>query len=323
MKTILVTGGAGFIGSNFLSRLLFSGNKYRLVCVDNLDELYSYSAKLKRANIAPFAKNRNFIFYKTDIRDIGALKRIFKKERPDLIVHLAAKVNPRLAVSDPQEYNSVNIGGTQNILELAREYSVKNVVLASSSSVYGNKNKVPLSEEDRTDYPLSPYGATKKATELLAYTYHHNHGLNVTCLRFFTAYGENNRPDLVTFKWVKNILENRPIEMSGRGKRERDYTYVGDIVSGIIKAMNKPLGYEVINLGNSSPLSLQELLALIEGATKKKAIIKFRPSHGASVEKTFANISRAKKILGWEPKTSTEKGIAKLVSWYKKRAENV
>lgn len=315
MKTILVTGGAGFIGSNLIAKLLSSRRVAKVVCVDNLNDFYS--PKVKLANLASFKKHPRLSFYKKDIRDFDSLHKIFKKEKPEAVVHLAAQANTRLAVNDPREYQSNNVDGTLNLFELAKDYQVKNFVFASSSSVYGNKNKIPFNEEDRTDFPISPYGVTKKTGELLAHAYHHNFGLNITCLRFFTVYGENNRPDMVMYKWARNILTNQPIEMSGQGDRRRDYTYVGDIVTGIVMALKKPLGFEVINLGNSRPVSLKELLKIFEKVSGKKAMVKFRPSHQASVENTFTDISKAKKVLGWEPKINIEQGVTKLVSWFR------
>lgn len=315
MKTILVTGGAGFIGSNLIAKLLSQKKGARVVCVDNLNDFYDPKTKL--ANIFSFRKNPRFSFFKKDIRDFQALEKIFKKEKPEAVVHLAAQANTRLAVSDPRTYHSNNIDGTLNLLELAKDHGVKNFIFASSSSVYGNKNKIPFHEEDRTDFPISPYGVTKKTGELLAHAYHHNFGLNITCLRFFTVYGENNRPDMVMYKWARNILTNQPIEISGRGDRSRDYTYVGDIVTGIERALNKPLGFEVINLGNSRPVSLKKLLLIFEKVSGRKAIVNSRPSHNASVENTYTDISKAKKVLGWEPRTNIEQGVAKLVRWFK------
>ncbi len=315
MNTILVTGGAGFIGSNLIGRLLSSGKKDRVICFDNLNDFYD--PKFKLENIRHFRKNNNFKFIKGDVRDLGSLKRIFKQDKPTVIVHLAAKANTRLAVDDPYEYQSINVIGTINLLELAKDFGARNFVLASSSSVYGNKNRTPFSEDDRTDYPLSPYGVTKKTCELLAHTYYHNFGLNTTCLRFFTVYGENNRPDMVMYKWAHNILTGKPIEISGKGERRRDYTYVGDIVNAIVKTLNKPLGYEIINLGNSNPISLKELLVIFEKVSGKKAAVKSRPSHNASMEITYADISRAKKILGWQPETDIERGVARLIKWFR------
>lgn len=315
MKTVLVTGGAGFIGSNLIAALL-NKKKYRIACIDNFDSFYD--PRLKQKNIASFKGNKNFVLYKKDIRDQKSLQSVFKKEKPDYVIHLAGQGNARLAVENPRFYQAVNVDGTLNLLELSKDYKVKNFLFASSSSVYGNQGKVPFSEDDRTDLQISPYGATKKAAELLAHTYHHNFGLNVICLRFFNAYGEGLRPDLVMYKWIDNILRNKEIELSGAGTRQRDYTYVGDIVEGVIKAMGKPLGYEIINLGNSKPVSLKTLLATMEKMIGKKALVKTRPSHKASVELTFADISKAKRLLKWQPKVNLEEGITRLVSWFRK-----
>lgn len=317
MKTILVTGGAGFIGSNLIAKLLSSQKTGRVVCLDNLNDFYD--PKIKLANLSSFRRDPRFVFYKKDIRDFASLQKIFKKEKLEAIIHLAAQANTRLAVDDPRSYQSNNVDGTINLFELAKDHETKNFIFASSSSVYGNKNKIPFKEDDRTDFPISPYGVTKKAGELLAHAYHHNFKMKITCLRFFTVYGENNRPDMVMYKWAKNILTGQPIEMSGTGERRRDYTYVGDIVDGIEKALKKPLGFEVINLGNSHPVSLKELLKIFEKVSGKKAVVKFRPSHQASVENTFTDISKAKKILDWQPKTNIEQGVAKLVSWFRDR----
>lgn len=313
MKTVLVTGGAGFIGSNLVGELL--KRDYRVVCVDNFDPLYD--PKLKVGNIEPFKNNSNFILYKSDIREFENLKDIFKKEKPEIVVHLAARPDTRDAVKNPGEYISVNINGTLNVLELCKDFEVKNTVLASSSSVYGNDPNMPWSENAKADKPLSPYGATKKTTELLAHSYQHNFGLNVTCLRYFNAYGENNRPTMVPYLWADAILNNQEIEISGDGSRSRDYTYIGDVVGATILAMEKPLGFEVLNIGNSSPVSLNELLSVFEKVINTKAKVKSRPSNKASVESTFADITKAKIVLGWEPKTSIEDGITKLVAWFK------
>lgn len=313
MKTILVTGGAGFIGSNLIETLLKRKTVGRVVCVDNLDPFYDIS--FKKENIRPFLNNEKFVFYETDIRDRAALKTVFETEKPTHVVHLAAKANTRLSVNEPDEYESVNVLGTLNLLEFAKEHKIKNFVFISSSSVYGNSAVAPFSESGITDRPLAPYGASKKAGEVLAYTYYHNFKLPVICLRLFNAYGERQRPDLVLYKWVENILKDNPIEMSGEGKRARDFTYVGDVVRAIELAMNHGKGYEILNIGNSKPISLKALLALTEKTLGKKAIIKTRTSHHASVEKTSANIRKAKNVLGWEPKVSLEEGIKRFSVW--------
>lgn len=313
MKTVLVTGAAGFIGSNLTQALLEKG--YRVVGVDNFDD--TYDTRFKEANIAPFLSNPNFTIERIDIRDMSALTAVFEKEKPSYVIHLAAKADTRKAVDTPRVYVSVNIDGTLNILELCREYPVENLVIASSSSVYGNTQKVPWTEDETADRPLSPYGMTKRSVELLAYTYHHNFGMNVTCLRYFNAHGENNRPGMVPYIWAEKLLRGEEIEISGDGSRKRDYTYIGDIVRGTVLAMEKPLGFEVINLGNNTPASLSELLAVFEKVIGTKAKVKSRPSHGASVEVTYADISKAKRLLGWEPEISLEEGITRLVAWFR------
>ncbi len=313
MKLVLVTGGAGFIGASLSGELLARG--YRVVCVDNFDD--SYDQRVKERNIAPLLQNQNFALYRVDIRDIPAMHEVFEKERPSYVVHLAAKADTRKAVNDPRLYTSVNIDGTLNILELAREFPLENLVLASSSSVYGNTLRLPWSENETADLPLSPYGATKRATELLAHTYHHNFNMNITCLRYFNAYGENNRPNMVPYIWAEALLKGEAIEISGKGERKRDYTYIGDVVRATILAMEKPLGYEVLNIGNSSPVSLRELLSVFEKVIGVTAVVRTRPSHPASVEDTYADIRKAKELLGWEPTTSIEEGIKKLVNWFR------
>src|SRR3989344_1233914 len=313
MKTVLVTGAAGFIGSNLTKALLEKG--YRVAGVDNFDD--TYDVRFKESNIAPFADNANFVLHRVDIRDLPELTAVFVKEKPSYVVHLAAKADTRKAVDAPRLYTSVNIDGTLNILELCREYPVENLVVASSSSVYGNSSQVPFTEDQPAGQPISPYGATKRATELLAHTYHHNFKMNITCLRYFNAVGENNRPNMVPYIWAEKLLKGEEIEISGDGSRRRDYTYVGDIVRGTILAMEKPLGFEILNLGNNTPASLNELLAIFEKILNIKAKVKSRPSTKPSVEVTYADVSKAKKLLDWEPTTSLEEGITRLVAWFR------
>ncbi|MBU3968913.1 GDP-mannose 4,6-dehydratase [Patescibacteria group bacterium] len=312
MNTILITGGAGFIGSNLIEKIL-SDNKYRVVCVDNFDN--NYDPSFKKDNISLFLKNKSFILYRSDISKRDNLLKIFKKEKPDYIIHLAAKTDTRKAIDAPYDYVSTNVVGTLNLLDLAKDFKIKKFIFASSSSVYGNKNKAPFSEENNISYPLSPYGATKKMGEMLAYNYYYNFGLNVVCLRIFNAYGERNRPDLVLYKWTKNILQRKSIEMSGRGEKIRDFTYVGDIVRGILLSLKSNIKYDIINLGNSKPISLQKLLNIVEKEIGIKAKIRNRPSNKSSVEMTCADISKARKILKWKPETELKDGINKLVVW--------
>ncbi len=313
MDTILVTGGAGFIGSNLVAALLKAGN--RVACVDNFDD--TYDAAFKEEHVAPFMADKNFALYRTDIRDLAGLKEVFEKEKPTHVAHLAAKADTRKAVEDPRTYISVNIDGTLNVLDLSREYKVKTVVVASSGSVYGNNPNTPWKEDGDTDSPLSAYGASKKAAELLAYTYHHNFGMHIVCLRYFNVYGENNRPTMVPYKWAKAILGGEAIEMSGDGTRERDLTYVGDIVRGTMLALDCDIGYEVINLGNSHPVSLQELLRVFEKVTGVTPEVRTRPSHPASVNEMYADVGKAKRLLNWEPEVGVEEGITRLVAWFR------
>ncbi len=312
-KTVLVTGGAGFIGSNLVEELL--NQKFKVICVDNFDD--TYDPKFKEQHIAPFKKNKNFVLYRSDIRDLAKMKSIFKKEKPKYVAHLAAKADTRDAVANPYIYTSVNIEGSLNILELAKEFNVKQTVVASSGSVYGNNPNIPWVEDEKTDFPLSAYGATKKFVEMLSYTYHHNFGMNIVCLRYFNVYGENNRPNMVPYKWAEAILNGWELELSGTGDRRRDFTYVKDVAEATVLAIQTPLTYKVINVANSSPVSLKELLSIFEKVTGIKANVKSRPSNNASANEMFANSEEAQKVLGWKPKVSIEEGITKLVAWFK------
>lgn len=314
VKTILVTGGAGFIGSHLIEALLKEKN-VRVVCVDNFDN--AYDPRLKRRNIKHFLKDSRFVLYENDIRDAKKMKEIFAKEKPEAVVHLAAKTDTRKTINAPHECISVNIGGTLNLLECAKDFGVKKFIFISSSSVYGNKNSAPFNENDQTDYPLSPYGASKKAAEIIIYTYHHNFNLPAICLRVFNAYGERMRPNLVLSMWLEKMLKGEPIEMSGNGTRRRDFTYVGDTVNAIMIALKKPLSFDIINIGNSKPLTLNHLLAALEKAVDAKAIVHRRPSHHGSVEQTHASIVKAKRVLGWKPLVPIEKGIRRFVLWAK------
>ena len=313
METVLVTGGAGFIGSNLILELL--KQKYRVVCVDNFDD--TYKLKFKEEHISPFLKNKNFVLYRVDICDMESLRSVFEKEKPVYIVHLAAKADTRDAVKNPYIYISVNIFGTLNILELSKEFGLKRVVMASSGSVYGNNRNLPWKEEENTDLPLSAYGATKKTTEMLAYTYHHNFGMNIICLRYFNVYGENNRPSMVPYKWAEAFLCGKEIELSGEGTRKRDFTYVGDVVNATILAITSSLQYEILNIANSQPVSLKELLLVFEKITGLKANVCSRPSHKASVNEMYADSTKAQKLLNWKPEVSIEEGISKLVTWFR------
>ncbi len=314
MKQILVTGGAGFIGSSVISELLKDSDT-TVICVDNFDDTYERSFKLQ--NIAVAKDSGRCTVYEVDIVDRGALFSVFDQNTITHIIHLAAKADTRKAVADPYSYVNTNIIGTLNVFEAAVAYNVPHVVAASSSSVYGNNPVLPWGELDYNLHPISPYGVTKLSTERIAYTYFKNHNLSVTMLRFFNVYGERNRPGMVPYILAEAILTDTPFEISGDGSRRRDYTYIGDTVQGILRALEKPLGYEVINLGHGSPLSLNELVTLFETVTGKKISVNSRPSHNASVDTTYADTTKARELLGWQAETKHEEGIANLVSWFR------
>lgn len=311
---ILVTGGAGFIGSNLIKKLLEVG--YRVICLDDLNNYYS--PKIKQRNIAPFLKHKNFKFHKADICDYKKLAKIFAKEKVDKICHLAARVGVRASIQNPHLYERVNIGGTLNLLDLAVKYKIKNFVFASSSSVYGNSQKIPFSENDNVTNPISPYAATKKACELFAATYHNLYGLNCTGLRFFTVYGPGGRPDMAPFLFLDAIFRGKQIKKFGDGTSARDYTYIDDIVEGIVMALEKNFPFEIINLGNNKPIELNYFIKLVERLVGKSAKIKQMPEQPGDVKITYADITKAKKLLGWEPKTKIEEGMEKFTKWYLK-----
>lgn len=313
---ILVTGGAGFIGSHTIRALLSRGES--VICVDNFNDFYN--PEIKEKNIRGFLNNKNFKLCRADICDFNKLKKVFLENEIDLIIHLAARAGVRPSIQNPILYSKVNIDGTLNLLELAREFKISNFIFASSSSVYGNNKKVPFSEKDNVDNPISPYAATKKAGELICYTYHKLYKISIVCLRFFTVYGPSGRPDMAPYKFTKLIFEGKEVPMYGDGSSCRDYTYINDIVSGIVSSIGYVKAhkcYEIFNLGNSQTVKLRQLIAVIEKLLDKKAKIKRLPSQPGDVEKTYADISKAKKFLGWSPKTKIEEGMEKFVEWYK------
>ena len=318
---ILVTGGAGFIGSNLTRQLLLKNEK--VICIDNFNDYYD--VEFKEENVKEFLENKNYKLYRTDICNFKKLEKIFSENKIDAVIHLAARAGVRPSIEEPVLYNEVNVMGTVNLLELAKRYNVKNFVSASSSSVYGNNKKVPFSETDNVDFPISPYAATKKAGELACYTYHDLYDLNIACLRFFTVYGPCGRPDMAPYIFTKLISEGEKINMYGDGTTSRDYTYIDDIVSGIISVIdyveNNKNVYEIFNLGNSNTVKLKEFISIVENLVGKKAIINKMPMQPGDVERTFADISKAKKLLGYDPKTKFEDGMAEFVQWYKENRE--
>ena len=307
---VVVTGGAGFIGSHLCEALLNRGDA--VVCVDEFNDYYD--PKIKQRNIQECLKNKQFKLYRTDIRNIDALKKVFSENKIDKVVHLAARAGVRPSIKDPLLYQEVNVQGTLNLLELSK--NVKNFAFGSSSSVYGNA-QTPFSESANVDKPISPYAATKKAGELLCHSFHHLYGVPVTCLRFFTVYGPRGRPDMAPYKFPSLIYEGKAIEMYGDGSSKRDYTFVSDIVAGILLALDANLPYEIINLGNSRTISLASFIALIEELTGKKASVKKMPPQPGDVGITCADVSKAKKLLGWSPHVRIEEGMKKFVEWYR------
>ncbi|MEI6296577.1 MAG: GDP-mannose 4,6-dehydratase [bacterium] len=312
-KKVLITGTAGFIGFNTAKRLLDEG--VSVVGVDCFTPYYDIKIKKKRNEI--LLKYPNYKFYKKDISVYSNVDKIIKKEKPDSIIHLAAQAGVRYSLVNPWAYVDANYLGTLNIFEGAKNNGIKKVIYASSSSVYGSNKKMPFSESDRTDNPISIYAASKKANEVLAHSYYHLYGIESAGLRFFTVYGEYGRPDMALFKFAKNILLEKEIEVYGEGKMARDFTYIDDIVSGIIGALNKEsLGYEIYNLGGGQRVALMEYVKLIEKNIGKTAKIKMLPMQAGDVRETSADINKAKKEIGYEPKTRVEVGIEKFVNWF-------
>jgi UDP-glucuronate 4-epimerase len=313
----LITGGAGFIGSHLCEVLL--GEGHSLVCLDNFNDFYDPAIKL--ANISSMKQNPRFHLVHGDILDWTQLENLFSTHRFDIIVHLAARAGVRPSIEQPRLYQKVNIEGTLNLLEWCVKKQVPRFVLASTSSVYGDNKKVPFHEEDSVDNPISPYAATKKACELIAYSYHAIHHLPVTCLRFFTVYGPRQRPDMAIHKFTALIDQGKPVPFFGDGSTRRDYTYIDDIIDGIRKAMNRQDGYRIYNLGESQTITLSQLIVLIERALNKKAVLNKMPLQPGDVQNTYADIGRAKSEIGYAPKVSIEQGIPLFVSWYLKRQE--
>jgi len=314
-KTILVTGSAGFIGFHVTKKLLETGNK--VIGVDSLNNYYE--PKLKKDRNKILLESKNYKFYKLNLKNEKELKKIFTENKIDKICHLAAQAGVRYSLENPLAYEESNLKGFINIIECARHFKVKDFIYASSSSVYG-KNKMDkkgFKESDEVNQPISLYAATKKANELIAYNYHHLFGINCTGLRFFTVYGPYGRPDMAIYIFTKNILAGKSIDVYNNGKMFRDFTYVGDIVDGIIKSLEKSYPYEIFNLGDSDTIELKYLITNIEQNLKQKAKINFKPIQPGDVEKTFANISKAKKMLGFNPKTKIEEGVKNFIEWYK------
>lgn len=312
MRTI-VTGGAGFIGSNLVDRLLADGAE-QVVVVENFDPFYDEARK--RSNLAGALKDPRCRLVELDIRDVAGVDRLIGELKPDAVVHLAARAGVRPSIEQPALYAEVNVTGTVNLLQACSQLATKpRFVYASSSSVYGDRDSAPFRETDNVDLPVSPYAATKKACELLAHTFHHLYGLPVTGLRFFTAYGPRNRPDLAIAKFTTLIERSQPVPMFGDGSTRRDYTYVGDIVDGIVRSVERCTGHHLYNLGNSSPIELKALIAAIGRAVGKEPVIERLPEQPGDVRQTYADITRAQTELGYDPKTPFSEGLARYVAW--------
>jgi UDP-glucuronate 4-epimerase len=308
---VLVTGGAGFIGSHVIKDLLARG--YTVVSIDNMNDYYDPSLKYTRLN--HFKDQIEHI--EIDISDTSAVEEVFKRHTFDAVCHLAAQAGVRYSIENPFVYAHSNYIGTLNIFEFAKRYNVKHVVAAATSSVYGLNDQMPFHEDQRVDTPISIYSATKRATELLAHTYHHLFNMNITMLRFFTVYGPWGRPDMALALFTKAIIAGEPIKVFNNGNMKRDFTYVDDIVSGVVAALERPKGLQIYNLANGTQISLMEYIQAIEGFLGKKAVLDLQPMQPGDVQATWADISKAKRDLGYNPRTNVIEGIKKYIEWYK------
>jgi len=344
---ILVTGGAGFIGSNLVERLLFL--KHEVIVVDNFDDFYHVNIKCKNVldsiqegckinkileytdkkdkikNLILECKKENYKLYFDDIRNYAKMEEIFSKETPDIIINLAALAGVNPSINRALEYEDVNVRGMTTLLEICKKMCIKKFIQASSSSVYGNNRKIPYNEEDLVDFPISPYAASKKNCEVFSYPYHHLYNTDIIHLRFFTVYGKRQRPDLAIHKFAKLIDNNKEIPFYGDGSSKRDYTYIEDIVDGIVESVeflnNNENIYEIINLGNSSPISLGEMVMTLEKTMKKKAKIKYLPMQQGDVDITYADIRKGFNLLRYVPKTDFNVGIKKFIEWFESTKE--
>lgn len=309
---ILVTGAAGFIGSWVSKALAERGDT--VIGLDNLNDYYD--PQLKEARLL-WINSPRFKFYKADFSNLEEVRNIFKRERIDKICHLGAQAGVRYSIINPFVYEKSNLLGMLNLLEMAKTFDINSFIYASSSSVYGNNKKIPFSERDNVDNPISLYAATKKSNELMAHAYHYIFGTNCTGLRFFTVYGPYGRPDMALFKFTENILNEKPIDIYNFGNMKRDFTYITDIVSGVISALDRNYEYEIFNLGNSNRIELEYFISCLENELGKKAKKNLLPMQAGDISETYADISHAKEKLGFEPKVKIEEGIKEFVKWYK------
>lgn len=317
-KKFLVTGAAGFIGSHLCERLV--SDNHVVVGLDNFDP--SYDRRIKESNIKTLIKSDKFKLIEGDIRNVNCVESICS-DNVDAVIHLAAKAGVRPSIADPLGYADCNINGTMVLLGAAKEYGIKKFIFASSSSIYGNNKKVPFSETDNVDFPISPYAATKKAGELICHTYSHLYDIDIACLRLFTVYGPRQRPDLAIHKFAKLIEEDKPIPVFGDGSMMRDFTYIDDIIDGVVAAIERCEGYEIYNLGESRPVRLDILIRQLEEALHKKVTIERLPVPPGDVKQTYADITKAKEKLGYNPETDITAGLAKFVVWLREQESQV
>lgn len=316
--TILVTGAAGFIGSNLTETLLQRGEQ--VIAIDNFNDYYDPARK--RANIVPFQNHHNFSLYEKDICDTEAVEQIFARHKPRAVAHLGAYGGVRYSIGRAKLYTQVNFAATVDLLEAARQHGTEIFVFASTSSVYGNTTQLPFVETDPCNLPLAPYPASKKAAEVMGYTYTNLHQLNFTALRFFSVYGPRGRPDMMPYMVTERIVKGEEIKLFDAGQLKRDWTYVDDIVSGIIAALERPLGYEIINLGRGEPVLMADFVEIVEDLVGKKAVLSTPPAPASEPKVTFANIDKARRLLDYNPQTPVAEGLAKLWAWYQKEVRS-
>ncbi|MBZ5495057.1 MAG: GDP-mannose 4,6-dehydratase [Acidobacteriia bacterium] len=309
---ILITGGAGFIAYHLAARL--QDERFDVVLLDNFNSFYDPA--LKRKNVRDLESRGPIKLHETDILDVARLRRTFEETRPHAVVHLAAWAGVRPSLENPEIYAGVNVSGTLNVLQLARAFEVESFIFGSSSSVYGGSERVPFSEDDPVDRPVSPYAATKRAGELLCHTYACNYAMHITCLRFFTVYGPRQRPEMAIHKFAQLMQEGKEIPVYGDGESRRDYTYVDDIISGVVSALRVNPRFAIINLGESRTTTLSQLISLLEEALGKRATRRLLPEQPGDMRITYADISRARQILGYQPTTPIEEGIRKFAAWF-------
>lgn len=312
MAALLVTGGAGFIGSHLVDHLLAAGHS--VTTLDNFNSFYDPA--IKRRNVEPHLRCENYRLIEGDIRDASLVETACAKGAFSEVIHLAAMAGVRPSIQNPVLYQEVNLIGTMNLLEACRKHGINRFIFASSSSVYGNNRKVPFAESDPVDNPISPYASTKKSGELMVYTYHHLYDIQSTCLRFFTVYGPRQRPEMAIHLFTDRIARGQEITVFGDGTSRRDYTFIDDIIAGILKCRESELGYEIFNLGRSDTVELKRLVTTIERALGKPAKVVWKEQQAGDVDQTFADISKARRMFGFEPKVSIEEGIRRFVEWY-------